>query len=76
MYTGSVMPSGTDTVIIQENTETDASNVILKKIPQKNDNIRKKGFDFKTDDILIRKGTKLTPKHISLAASMKMLKIK
>ena len=70
VYTGSVMPSGTDTVIIQENTETNAGDVILKKIPQKNENIRKKGFDFKSDDILIRKGTKLTPKHMSLAASM------
>ncbi len=70
VYTGSVMPFGTDTVVIQENTKTNTSNLILKKIPKKNENIRRKGFDFKTGDILIKEGTKLTPKHISLAASM------
>ena len=70
VYTGSAMPAGTDTVIIQENTKVYANNLILKKIPQKNENVRKKAFDFKIDDILIRKGEKLTPKNISLAASM------
>ena len=35
VYTGSVMPSGTDTVIIQENTETNANYVILKKYHKK-----------------------------------------
>ncbi len=70
VYTGSVMPAGTDTVIIQENTKVAGTQLSLTKIPKKNENVRKKGFDFKLGETLIKKGTKLTPKHISLAASM------
>ncbi len=70
IFTGGVMPKGADTVIIQENTEKPAEDMvrILESAPR-GKNIRRAGGDFRNGDILVEKGTRLTSRHIGLLAA-------
>lgn len=75
LFTGSELPKGANTVIIQENVKINANKITLNNSAQKFQNIRKKGLDFKLGDTLIKKGTQLKPKHISLSAAMNYRKL-
>ena len=69
------MPKGANTVVIQENVKKKDNTIIVENIPRKFQNIRKKGFDFRINSILLKKGTRLTPKHIALSAAMNYRKL-
>ena len=75
IFTGSEMPKGANTVVIQENVKKKDNTIIVENIPRKFQNIRKKGFDFRINSILLKKGTRLTPKHIALSAAMNYRKL-
>jgi molybdopterin molybdotransferase len=75
IFTGSEMPKGANTVVIQENVKKQDNTIIIENTPRKFQNIRKKGFDFRTNSILLKKGTRLTPKHIALSAAMNYRKL-
>ena len=71
VFTGSVIPKGADTVVIQENV-TKINNTIRINVQIKyGENIRKKSMDFfKGSNFPIIKGTVLKPQDLALAASM------
>ncbi len=77
LFTGSLLPEGADTIIVQENV-FEKNNYIevcdLSKV-KVGQNIRKRGEDIKKTDLLISKGTKLDSSHIALLASQGMIKI-
>jgi molybdopterin molybdotransferase len=70
IFTGGVMPPGTDTVVIQELTEAEGKTVTVKKASGKGRNIRPQGIDFKKGDVLLRKGQRLGERDLMLAAAM------
>jgi molybdopterin molybdotransferase len=70
IFTGGVMPSGSDTVVIQELTARDGDNVTILKAMAKGRNVRAQGIDFTKDQILLRKGRRLTDRDLMLAAAM------
>jgi len=70
IFTGGVMPTGSDTVVIQELTARDGDNVTIQKPTAKGRNVRGKGIDFSKDQILLRKGRRLTDRDLMLAAAM------
>nr|WP_321456967.1 gephyrin-like molybdotransferase Glp [uncultured Cohaesibacter sp.] len=70
IFTGAPVPEGADTVVMQEKTERDGAFVTILKETDKGANIRDMGQDFKNGDILLRKGTELTYRHLALAAAM------
>jgi molybdopterin molybdotransferase len=70
IFTGGVVPDGADTVVIQENTERDGDRVIVKETAALGKNIRAAGIDFREGDVLLRAGTQLTDRSLSLAAGM------
>lgn len=70
IFTGGVMPAGSDTVVIQEFTTHDANRVTIQKQTAAGRNVRAKGVDFAQDENLLRKGHRLTDRDLMLAAAM------
>lgn len=74
IFTGAVMPTSLDTVVMQEDvtTQTDETGTIWVTIPggmKPQANCRQAGEDTKQDDPLVKAGTKLKPQHIAAIAS-------
>ena len=70
IFTGGVLPDGADTVVIQENTERDGDIVTITETASLGKNIRPAGIDFREGDVLLRARSRLTDRHLSLAAGM------
>jgi molybdopterin molybdotransferase len=64
------MPTGSDTVVIQELTTRTGDSVTIQKPTAKNRNVRAQGIDFARDQVLLRKGRRLTDRDLMLAAAM------
>lgn len=69
IFTGAPVPDGAIHVVIQEDVERVNDVITISDRVGGGGNIRPKGGDFSTDDVLIEAGAKLTPQHIALAAS-------
>ncbi|MFA6266988.1 MAG: gephyrin-like molybdotransferase Glp [Pseudolabrys sp.] len=70
IFTGGVMPEGADTVVIQEHTTRDGDTVTVQKPAAPGRNVRGAGIDFKTGDVLLSRGRRLTDRDLMLAAAM------
>ncbi|MBR0717811.1 gephyrin-like molybdotransferase Glp [Bradyrhizobium liaoningense] len=70
IFTGGVVPDGADAVVIQEDTVAAGGRITLKEAARPGRHIRPAGVDFREGDVLIRQGTVLTERHLSLAAGM------
>ncbi len=70
IFTGGVMPDGSDTVVIQELTSREGDNVTVQKSTAKGRNVRNQGIDFTQGEVLLRKGRRLTDRDVMLAAAM------
>jgi molybdopterin molybdotransferase len=69
IFTGAALPSGTDTIVIQENISRDGDRIALSDNGPKSlgEHVRKAGSDFTTGTTLIEPGQLLTPARIALA---------
>lgn len=76
IMTGAIIPEGANAVVPVENTVSKNGSVVILKSVRKGENIRKKGEDYKLKQLLIKKGTEISPAHISLLASMGKKEIK
>ena len=69
--TGAEIPAGADTVVMVEDTsgfsDTDAVHIFLEAHPGKH--IRKKGEEIQEGDVLVSKGTRITPSEIGTLAT-------
>jgi len=70
IMTGGMMPQGSDTVIIQEHVNIDGDIVTIDGSTAAGKNVRHAGEDIKTAETVIPVGTRLTPAHIGLMASL------
>ena len=70
IFTGGLIPDGADTVVIQELATRDGDNVSFDKPTAKGRNVRGQGIDFAKDQVLLRKGRRLTGRDLMLAAAM------
>jgi molybdopterin molybdotransferase len=70
IFTGGVLPDGSDTVVIQENTERDGDVVVVNKSAARGRNVRPAGLDFRKGDVRLAKGRRLTGRDVSLAAAI------
>ena len=70
IFTGGVLPPGTDTVVIQENTAREGDTVVVTTPAVRGKNVRVAGLDFRQGDVRLRQGRRLTGRDVSLAASM------
>ena len=70
IFTGGVLPAGSDTVVIQENTTREGDTVVVTTPAARGRNVRPAGLDFRSGDVRLRKGRRLTGRDIALAAAM------
>jgi molybdopterin molybdotransferase len=70
IFTGGVIPDGADAVIIQEDTVVEGSDITVTEAAIPGRHIRPAGVDFRKGDVLLKGGTRLTDRDLSLAASM------
>ncbi|QJB68103.1 molybdopterin molybdotransferase MoeA [Parasphingorhabdus halotolerans] len=63
IFTGALLPGGADTVVMQENVETDGNviSLIAEPSPEQGRHVRRIGSDFCRGDIALSKGTWLSP---------------
>ncbi|MGI0015494.1 MAG: molybdopterin molybdotransferase MoeA, partial [Nitrososphaera sp.] len=73
--TGARIPEDADAVIMVENTERENGKVKVFKEINHGANISLKGEDVKKGQVLLRKGTWLTPQDVGLAASLGINKV-
>lgn len=70
IFTGGVMPAGTDTVAVQEHATRAGDDVTFDLATPKGKNVRIEGLDFRAGHVLLRRGRKLTARDVALAAAM------
>jgi len=70
IFTGAPLPEGADTIVIQEDTERDGDTVRVVEGAKRGTYVRRAGLDFSEGEVLLHKGTRMTPRHIGLAAAM------
>jgi molybdopterin molybdotransferase len=70
IFTGGIMPEGSDTVVIQEFTTPDPNGVMIQKPTAAGRNVRAEAIDFAQHQILLRKGRRLSARDLMLAAAM------
>jgi molybdopterin molybdotransferase len=70
IFTGGVLPSSADTVVIQENTTREDDSVVVTSAAEPGRNIRPEGLDFKRGATLLGRGRRLTDRDLALAAAM------
>jgi len=70
IFTGGVLPPGTDTIVIQENTVSEGDAVVVTVASGKGKHVRVEGLDFKRGAVLLSKGRRLSDRDLALAAAM------
>jgi len=65
--TGAVVPAGADRVLLQEDAERAGDTITATELPPPGRHIRPRGFDFGEGDLLLAKGTCITPGRLALA---------
>jgi len=70
VFTGSRIPIGADTVVIQENVNVVQNDAVVLRPPKKGQFIRNAGLDFKRGQVGLKAGQILSPRAIGYAASM------
>ena len=69
LFTGSVVPAGADSILIQENATLSDGVVTVNEPTSPGRHIRPMGQDFRSGETLISAGQRLTPRSIGLAAA-------
>jgi molybdopterin molybdotransferase len=70
IFTGGVLPPGSDTIVIQENAERVGNTVVIAASSGKGKHVRAKGLDFQRGAALLAKGRRLSDRDLALAAAM------
>jgi molybdopterin molybdotransferase len=70
IFTGGVMPAGSDTVVVQEVARRDGDTLSIDKPSAKGRHVRPRGIDFTKGDVLLNRGHRLTGRDLMLAAAM------
>ena len=76
IMTGAMIPEGADCVIMQEYVETGRDGRILFTAGETETNISPMGEDLKEGDLLLQKGTLITPGHVGIIASAGKTRVK
>ena len=69
LFTGSVVPGGADTVLIQEDARREGDRVTPTEAIRLGANIRRRGQDFACGDVVIAAGTRLGARRVGLVAA-------
>jgi molybdopterin molybdotransferase len=70
IFTGGVVPSDADTIVIQEHATRVGDQVAITRSSSRGRHIRVEGLDFRAGDVLLARGRRLTGRDLTLAAAM------
>ena len=70
IFTGAPVPAGADAIVIQEDTVQTDDSVRINEGATAGIFVRPAGLDFAEGDVLIPTGTRMTARHVGLAAAM------
>jgi molybdopterin molybdotransferase len=70
IFTGAPLPAGADTIVIQEDTETEGDTVIVKVGAPEGHYVRPAGLDFRAGEVGLAAGRLLSARDVGLAAAM------
>ncbi len=69
IFTGSELPAGADTVVMQENCDYDTEQVTVNQHPEPGENVRRTGEDITLDKAIFQQGHRLRPQDLGLLAA-------
>jgi molybdopterin molybdotransferase len=69
LFTGSVVPQGADTIVLQEDVQRAGDQVSLREAAAPAQHIRHAGQDFAVGDLVLQPGMHLTARRIGVAAA-------
>lgn len=76
IFTGAIVPSGADMIVLQENATPDAGGVIVREGEIKpGKHIRRAGTDFRDGDDLLSSGHRLCARDVALLAAMDVAEV-
>lgn len=70
IMTGAIIPTGSDTVEMQERVQLNGNHILLTHETKLGSNIRLAGEDLKIDQIVLEKGRQINPADLGLIASL------
>ena len=70
IFTGAPVPEGAEAIVIQENTEAEGDNVLVRQGAAPGEFIRPAGLDFAEGRVLLAAGRVLTARDVGMAAAM------
>jgi molybdopterin molybdotransferase len=70
IFTGGLVPAGSDTIVIQEHTRREGDVVVVTASAPKGKHIRCEGLDFRRGAVLLARGRRLCDRDLALAAAM------
>jgi molybdopterin molybdotransferase len=70
IFTGAPIPPGADSVVMQEHVSTEGEQIVVKKLPQPGEWVRRVGSDIRAGDVVLSAGIRLRPQDTGLAASV------
>jgi molybdopterin molybdotransferase len=70
IFTGGVVPQGADSIVVQEVTSRSGDWVEVQKPASLGRHVRRQGLDFRTGEVLLNRGHRLTARDLQLAAGM------
>ena len=77
IFTGGVVPDGSDAIVIQENVDIlDERQVRLRVAAEAGRHIRRAGLDFRLSDLLVASGKRLAARDLSLIAAGDIAELK
>ena len=69
IYTGSVVPSGTDAILLQEDASREGDVISVREAVKRGSHIRRAGQDFRVGETVVAAGRRITARDIGLAAA-------
>jgi molybdopterin molybdotransferase len=69
IFTGSVLPQGADSIVIQEDTDSAGDRITVKEAARPAQHVRARGLDFHDGDVLVPRSRVLTARDVALLAA-------
>lgn len=75
LFTGSILPAGADTIVMQEDTRSGDGHVEILAEPQPGQHVRRRGEDTAAGSPLLAAGTRVGPAQVALLASQGIARV-
>lgn len=75
IFTGSMVPSGADTVVIQEHTERQGDLVVIHRVPPAGANIRYQGAYYQAGSPLLPAGVRIQAPEMAVLATVQCVQV-